>query len=403
MRLPALKYIVAFLLNCFFGGLFAQNQVIEQANKLIALQRYASAYEVLRGSDPNDQSPEIAIARTNLLLKYYIKTDKFHSFGLKDIAPNQNLQDFRNSNTSVRMFSYKPDSILNKLIRQNPTHYKLHYALGNFYYEVHLIYPDDKWTEPDSILVENIKSHYLTAYKNNEYDYWSLFGIGYTYMLEDDYDNGILYLEKSIQENPDYPLSYYNLAFAYLSKDQYDQAIKLGERAYELQQIPEFKAETAVLIGEAYRELKNPLKAYEYMLTAHKLYPTNYNALIPLLELELQLDKPEYLKRTETIFRLGPSNPIIYQDIMKAYSQNEKDNEFAGFLETKRNEYRNNLPVSANIHLYLAITQYEMDEWVASKLNFEKARSLFRNFYKTDHNVFKVIDSYTEAIKKKKK
>lgn len=403
MRLSAVKYVIALLLNCLLGGLFAQNQAIEQANKLIALQRYASAYEVLRGSDPNDQSPEVAIARANLLLKYYIRTDKFHSFGLKDIAPNQNLQDFRHANTPVKMLDYKPDSILHKLIRQNPTNYKLHYALGNFYYETHLVYPDDTWIQPDSVLLENIKNNYLTAYNNDEFDYWSLFGIGYTYMLEDDYDNGILYLEKSIHENPDYPLSYYNLAFAYLAKDQYNKAIKFGEKAYELQQIPEFKAETAVLIGEAYRELKNPQRAYEYMQTAHKLYPTDYNALIPLLELELELDKPDYIKRTENIFRLAPDNPIIYQDIMKAYSQNEKDNEFAVFLETKRNEYRNNLPVSANIHLYLAISQYEMDEWVAAKLNFEKARNLFRNFYKMDHNVFKVIDSYTEAIKKKKK
>ena len=38
---------------------------------------------------------------------------------------------------------------------------------------------------------------------------------------------------------------------------------------------------------------------------------------------------------------------------------------------------------------------------VDAKINFEKARSLFRNIFKSNHSVFKVIDSYTNAIRKK--
>lgn len=396
------KYVLFFLFIGLLGTLKGQNPAIEQANKLIAIQRYASAYEVLKGSDPNDQSPETAIARTNLLLNFYVKTDKFHAFGLKDIAPNQNLQDFRDGNVSVRMQPYKPDSILNKLVRQYPNNYKLHYALGNFYYEVYLLYSGDKWLLPDSVVTENIKSHYLKAYENGESDYWSLFGIGYTYLLEGDYDNGIVFLEKSIKENPEYPLSYYNLAYAHLTKEEYEKTIKLGEKAFELQFIPEFKAEAAVLLGTAYRGLKQQQKAYEQMLTAVKLYPSDYNALIPLLELELEMDKTaEYKRRTNEIFRLDPKNPIIYQDIMKAYSENEREKEYIAFLESKQSEYRSNLPASANIHFYLAVAQYENQEWVPAKINFEKSRSLFRNLYKSDHNIFKVINSYTEAIKKK--
>ena len=78
------------------------------------------------------------------------------------------------------MLTYKPDSILNKLIRQYPDNYKLYYALGNFYYEVHLVHPDDTWYKPDSVVVANIRENYLKAYNHGEFDYWSLFGIGYT-------------------------------------------------------------------------------------------------------------------------------------------------------------------------------------------------------------------------------
>lgn len=402
MKFSTLKYSFSFTL--LFCTLFttAQNTAVEQANQLIASQRYASAYELLRGSDPNDQSPEIAIARTNLLLNFYIRTDKFHSFGLKDIAPNQNLHEFRENNASVKMLTYKPDSILTKLIRQYPENYKLPYALGNFYYEVHLVYPDDAWYEPDSIVVAKIRDNYLTAYNHGEFDYWSLFGIGYSYLLDEDYDNAIPFLEQSILMNPDYSLSYYNLSYAYLSKEETQKALTLALKAYEMQVIPIFKAETSLLIAAIYKELKNNPKSYEYLLSANKLHPNDYNVLVPLLEMEMAMNNPDYQKRTNELFMLDPDNPIIFQDIMKAYSENEKDKEFVTFLETKRNEFKNSLPITANIHLYMAIAQYEQDEWVAAKINFEKARSLFRNFYKIDHNVFKVIDSYTDAIKKKK-
>lgn len=402
MKLSTLKYIFSFVL--LFCALFstAQNTAVEQANQLIATQRYASAYELLRGSDPNDQSPEIAIARTNLLLNFYIRTDKFHAFGIKDIAPNQNLHEFRENNASVKMLTYKPDSILTKLINQYPENYKLPYALGNFYYEVHLVYPDDAWYEPDSIVVSKIRDNYLTAYNHGEFDYWSLFGIGYSYLLDEDFDSAIPFLEQSILMNPDYPLSFYNLSYAYLSKEQSQKALTLALKAYDMQVIPIFKAETSLLVAAIYKEMKNNPKSYEYLLSANKLHPNDYNALVPLLEMEMAMNNPDYQKRTNELFMLDPDNPIIFQDIMKAYSENEKDKEFVTFLETKRNEFKNSLPITANIHLYMAIAQYELDEWVAAKINFEKARSLFRNFYKNDHNVFKVIDSYTDAIKKKK-
>lgn len=397
------KYIISFLLLFSTSLLSAQNAAIEKANQLIASQRYASAYEVLQGSDPNDQSPEIAIARINLLLNFYIRTDKFHAFGLKDIAPNQNLQEFRENNVPVKMLTYKPDSILNKLIRQYPDNYKLYYALGNFYYEVHLVHPDDTWYKPDSVVVANIRENYLKAYNHGEFDYWSLFGIGYTYLLDEHYNKAIQFLEHSVKLNPDYSLTYYNLAYAYFSKEHTQKALSLALKAYDMQSIPIFKAETALLVATIYKELKNNQRSYEYLLKANKLHPNDYNVLVPLLEMELLLDKPEYSKRANELFLLDPSNPIIYQNIMKAYCENERDKEFVGFLESKRNEFKNSLPITANINLYMAIAQYEQDEWVASKINFEKARSLFRNFYRSDHNVFKVINSYTDAIKKKKK
>ena len=292
---------IPLLVFCY-GVLTSQNPAIEQANKLIANKRYASAYEVLRGSDPNDQIPEIAIAKSNLLLNFYIKTDRFQSFGLKDIAPNQNLQDFRDNNANVKMLPYKPDSILSKLINQYPTNYQLNYALGNFYYEVHLIYSDDQWFSPDSVVIENIQQNYLKAYNQGEFDYWSMFGIGYTYLLGEEYDRAIPFLEKSVELNSDYPLSYHNLAFAYLEKNDYQKALNLAQKAFELQEIPEFKAETAIVMGAIYQKLKNENKALEFLQMANKMLKKNQFSEYPELYKEQEIMEKifqEYCKKNK--------------------------------------------------------------------------------------------------------
>lgn len=394
------RNILTFLFFSFFTISMAQNTAVEKANSLIAELKYASAYEYLNGSDPNDQDPDISISKINLLLNYYVKTELFQKFGLKDITPNLDLQDLRENNTTVKMFVYKPDSILNKLIRQYPQNYKLRKELGNFYYEVHLKYPES-WLLPDSVVVQNMKTNYEEAYKNNIYDYWSLFGIGYAHLLDEDYDEAIPILQKSIELNPNYPLSYYNLAYAYSNTEQYSKCLLFAKKAYDLQVIPEFKAEAARLIAMNYEDMKDDKKALEYYKIADKILPNDYSTLSPLLELEIKLDDSQYKKHTNQLFFLDPSNPVIFQDLLKAYSENEKEKEFIEFMESLKPQFKQNIPVMANILFHQAIAQYETEEWVAAKINFEKARSLFRNIFKSNHSVFKVIDSYTDVIKKK--
>ncbi len=395
-------FVVLFLINTIF--LFSQKEIVEEANRFIVMQRYASAYELLRQSDPNNENPDVVIAKTNLLLNFYVKTNKFQAFALKDIAPNQNLQDFRDNNSSVKLFPFQADSILNKLANQYPNNYKLLYALGNFYYEVHLEHTEnDDWILPDSVVVQKIQTNYMAAYDKGEFDFWSLFGIGYTYLIDDNYDEAIRFFEKSLKLNQDYSLTHYNLAYAHLKLKQPQKALLYAENAFIIQVIPSFKSETAVLLSTIHLELKNEEKALFFLREANKLTPKNYNVLLPLVELEVAMDVGDAIWDTNELFNLAPRNPIIYQDLLKIFSENEKEKDYAKFLESKKNDFKNDVLISANIFFYLAICQYEMNEWVSAKINFETARSKFRNIYPADHNVFKVINSYTEAIKKKKK
>ena len=402
MLKSSLYYIALAFSLCFSTTLFAQNAATSKADSMVLKHQYASAFEVLRGSDPNDQDPDIAISKVNILINYYIKTDSLQRFALKDLTPNQQLFEIRERKSTMPMFSYKPDSVLKKLINQYPKNYKLRKSLGNFYYEAHLLYPDG-WLEPDTVMIEQIKSNNLLAYQHKEFDSWSLFGIGYAYLMENDAEAAIPYLEHSIMLNPDYALSHYNLAYAFSGTEQYDKCLTSALRAYGMQRDPEFKAEAAHLVAMAYEALKDDNKALEYYRICDKLVPNDYNTILPMTLVDLQLNDPMYQKHPNDLFAFDPTNAAIYQAVMKAYAENEKEKEFIELMENFKQIYRPNVIVMANVHFHQAIAQYDIDEWVASKLNFEKARSLFRNVFNSSHSVFKVIDSYTNAIRKKKK
>ncbi|PIF02575.1 MAG: hypothetical protein CR965_00555 [Paludibacter sp.] len=378
----------------------SKNRAILEANDLIAQKKYFSAYEILDGSDPNNQSPEIAIAKTNLLLHYYISTDLHYKFGLKDLTPNESLSDYEQSNLENNI-EFHPDSILIKLFHQYPEEYSLLKTLGDYFYEIHLQYPNNEWFLNDSIVCKNVKTNYLSAFEYNVYDYLSLFRLGYMYLLEKNNQEAIKFLEKSIKLNSKYPLSYYNLAYAYFNLFDYNKALELASKSYEMQTNSFYKAEVARLLGIIYEKLNQKEEAYSYFLSANKLLPKDYHTLIPILRLGIILNKPEYKEITSEIFLLAPENPTVYKDIMNAYVDANKRNEFIEFLENEKYNYHTDNKVLANICFYTALELYEEHKWVKAKNNFEKARILFRQIYNENHNIFNVINSYTDVLRNK--
>lgn len=396
---------LCFTLVSYTQLILAQTKAIEYANDLIAQRKYASAYAYLNGADPNNQSPRIAIARVNLLLNFNIGTDFYEIFFLKDLAPNESIEDYENYDkfsTTLDRIDFSPDSILNKLAYQYPNNFQLRKTLGNFYYEVYLDYQGDNWIHSDSTLIKKIAENYLVAYQNDVYDYWSLFGLGYVSLLQQNYDKAITYLGKSIQLESNYALSYYDLAYAYYQKKDFKQALAMGKIAFEKQEIQVYKAEASRLLGLTYQQLGDKKEAYHHLSLAYELSPKDYLTLTSLLDMELALKKSNSKERTAEIFLLSPDNPSVYEDIMNAYSRVKELDKFVDFLEEQKAYYRMDDLVLSNIYLYTGIALYEQGKWIQSKINFEKARGLFGRIYEEQHNVFKVIDSYTDVIEKKK-
>lgn len=395
-----MKQITTLLLIFCFSMVYSQNESVGNVDALLSAGKYESAYKMLDKADPKNQQPDIVIAKTDLLLKYYVKSNMHQLFGLKDLNPIEDITRLREQNGSYSMIAFAPDSVLNKLIITNPANYKLRKALGNYYQDVYFNYPDS-WFIPDSVIVDKFRDNYLLAYKNGVFDYKSLYGLGYAYLTDEDYKSAILYFQKSIELKKDAPESYFNLASAYLNSDQPQLALPNAQKALEMYVEPEDKVDAARMTAQIYLELKQKNNAMNYFQKANDIQPNDYYTLMPLLGLELELDNANYKNLTADIFSLAPDNPVVYQDLLNAYKENEKESEFMSFLESQKMNYRNNTKIQAHICFYSGVAQYELNRWVDAKINFEKARNLFKNLFQPNHSIFKVIDSYTDAIKKK--
>lgn len=376
---------------------FAQSDVIENANKLIENKNYESAFNVLNDADPNNDNPEIVITKTDLFLTYFVSSIMHQLFALKDLETNEEISDIRGSNGDFSMFEFSPDSLLSRLIKKHPNNYKLHKSLGNFYHEIHLKYPK-QWLEPDSIVVERFSTNYKTAYEHGIYDYWSSYGIGYSFLIKQDYKNAIPYLEKSIELNDEFPSSHYNLAYAYLYLDMREKAIENAKMAMDLYDEPQFKADAAIMIAVTYSEMDQFEKSWGHYVLADKINSNDYYTIKPLLDLEVRLEKDSYKERTKEFFLLAPGNPTIFKDLMSIYWAYKKQVELIDFFDNQHKNFLQDNKVNGNLYFYKAKIQYDGEDYINAKLNFLKAEKILKNVFEPNHRVFQIIESYTKEI-----
>nr|WP_321485555.1 tetratricopeptide repeat protein [uncultured Draconibacterium sp.] len=388
-----MKLIFTFILILTFGFVFSQENELNESKKLIGEKKYDSAFIILDKLDPNNQNSEIVIEKTTILLDYFVTSMMHQMFALKDLEENENLMDIRGTEGTYSMYYFPPDSILNVLIEQNPNNFKLRKTLGYFYHEVNQKYGGN-WLEPDSIIFKRIIENYDLAYKNGISDYWSLYGIGYAYLNQNKIEESIPYFTKSIELNDTYPSSYYNLAYAYLSIDEREKAIENAKKALDLYEYADYKSDAANMIAIIYTELNDFQNALKYHQEANSITPNNYYVLKPLLALEVKTESKEYKNRTIEFFNIAPGNPTIYQNLEEIYWTNGKENDLLNFLESQKTKFDDDFKVLGNLNFYIARVYDGKKDIENAKLNFEKAREIFKKVYESNHAVFEIIDTY---------
>jgi len=137
---------------------------------------------------------------------------------------------------------------------------------------------------------------YTKVIENGCADYQSYYVLGYMEIANSKFLDGILYLKKSIELDSTYASSYYNLAYAYMSIERNDSALKYAKKSLNLYEDTIYKSDAASMIGSIYMSLKDEKNARYYYEISNKISPNNYYTLKPLLYLYPKSRKQKYGK-----------------------------------------------------------------------------------------------------------
>ena len=392
-----MKKIISLLL-CFAaltGYSQAQTDVLSAAQKLIDEKKYESAYVLLDKDDPNNEKPDVVLLKEDIVLNYFVSSMMHQAFALKDLKKNEDIMQYRGQTGSFSMFHFQVDSALIKLIALYPDNCKLYRGLAFYYNEVLNKYGG--WLGDEEELEQKIIDNCTKAIDGGCADYATYHNLGVVLLMQEKTQQSIPFLQKATELAPDQADAHYNLAYAYLFTDQHDNALRHAKLSLDLYQDKELKGDAARMVGQILTEQKDYRNALKYYEMADKLIPDNYYNLQPMLKLYLITDDKKATATAKRLFELAPEKTTVYQALEDAYGTAGKESALISFYKAQMSKYKSNSIVMGNLNFYLGNIYLDIDKATAKEY-FLKAKELFKQVFKSDHDVFGVIDEVLETL-----
>ncbi len=389
-----MRISVFLFLFLFSSGLFAQ-KCIRQADKLIGEKKYRSAWEVLDKADPQNLKPSIAIAKTNLLLKYFINTVMHQVFTLKDLQGKEKVEDFRGKNENGNLIKFDPEAVLDTLLAKNPKEYTLYEGLGNYYYETFIVFQEN-WVKKPETLVHLMEDNYKMAYDHGIKTCLVAYRIGFAELFLQKFKDAKKSFAEAIQICKNYPEAYYSMAYSCLQLNQNDSALNNANKAYEMFTDTFNKSDVNLLRGMIYSSKKDTAGALrEYRLAAN-MNPKNASMNLLLLKAELRYNAKDLSTVASAYFDIDPRAAETYSELINGYFQVNKSKEILTLLDQKSIQYQADPEISGNICFYRAYIYVVMDDKPKAKADLLKAKECFLKIFPPEHEMFGAIQ---EALK----
>ena len=391
------KIITTLLCIAALSGYSQSNaDVLSAAQKLIDEKKYESAYVLLNNDDPNNEKPDVVLLKEDIVLNYFVTSMMHQVFALKDLKKNEDIMQYRGQTGTFSMFPFQVDSILLKLIAKYPDNCKLYRGLAFYYNEVLNKYGG--WLGDEEELEQNILDNGTKAIDGGCADYATYHNMGVVLLMQEKTEQGIPYLQKATELDPEQADAHYNLAYAYLFANQHDSALRHVKISLDLYKDKELKGDAARMAGQILMEQEDYRNALKYYELSDKLIPDNYYTLKPMLSLYLVTEDKKASTTTKRIFELAPENPTVYQALEDAYTATLKVSELISFYKAQMPKYKSNYIVLGNLNFYLGNLYMDIDKSIAKEY-FLKAKEHFSHVFKNDHDVFGVIDEALETCK----
>jgi tetratricopeptide (TPR) repeat protein len=388
-----------FILLLFISSSLLGQRCIKQSNKLIAEKKYRSAWEVLDKADPKNQKPSIALAKTNLLLSYFINTVMHKVFTLKDIQSSQKVDDFRGKDENGNLIRFDPEEILDTLLKHNPTEYTLYEGLGNYYYETFILFQEN-WVKKPEELVKLIETNYQIASDHGIKTAKNTYRIGFAQLFLQRFKEARSSFSESIRLNPSFPDAYYSLAYSCLHLNENDSALRYAKQAYQLFTDTFNRSDVHLLLGLIYSAKKDSVSSLQEYRDAAFMNPKNQSMSQLLLKAALRYNAPDLHAIASNYFDMDPKGPDTYNQLINGYFQANKSKEIMSFMEEKLNQYSKDAEVSGSICFYRAYVYVILEEKVKARADLLKAKELFSRVYAPDNEMFSAIQDALKELDK---
>jgi len=372
-------------------GQVAAPAALAQAAKLEADKQYEAAYEVLDKADPKDQQPAIFLQKEKILLDYYLITLSFQGFGLKNLGPKETVQQLRGQEGQYSMHLVDIPKQLAQLQKRFPQDYRLHKALGDYYYRAVLCHCGER-DKTDEQLLKLVLDNYNQAHAHQVGDFMSYYAVGYAHLVQGESAPSVAPFEKSIALNPDYPTSHYNLAYALMQLKKPTEAIGQAQTALRLYTDPPLKADAAHMLGALYRQQQKPEEARKMWLQSLEIQPQRYASFRSLLELAVATHAPDATTWATRLYQLNPADDEMFSDIMDIYQTQNQWAEAEAFFSSQVPKAPAEPAAQGLLHFYLAILNMQLKRPQVARPHFLTAQTELRKVVKPDNEIFQAID-----------
>lgn len=363
--------------------------ILAETDNLIKQKKYETAFHHLGEKNEN----EYLIAKKIQICDDYFASSTMHqSFGFKDLAENETLNDARSNIENVPTIDFNPVKIVTDYETQNGTSAILEKSLGDYYVSVYNHY-SGSWLSPDEEIVADSYKYYQLAYDKDCYDVDSLSNFGYACLQEKQYSKAIEVFQKLIAY-ADSANSRYNLAIAYMNISDYKNALVQANKAAEAyNDNPDYKTDAYLLCADALTYDNNTDEAEAYAKRVFEYSADNYLAVDELIFINLTAKKyDEAATYADKLFSLAPNSPGATQMIFRRYYANNKD-ELEKFFIRNLATYQGQPAVLGNLYYYLAYFYYGTNNKDKSVENANLAKNNFIDAGLYADNTKEAVDS----------
>lgn len=368
-------------------------------DSLIEKGKYASAWSFLNKLY-EDSTSESTLKKANFCLKYFSHSHYHLKFYFADLAPNEKLSTLRQKEISTTEIEadFNPEKSLLNSLRKDENNAALHFALGEFYYDVVLTYRDT-WKKGTKETMALYYYHFMEAYNKNIKTDLSCYAISYFYQSRQTFAKAKKFLLEALQINPNFAAAHYNLAYSYNIEDSLELAISHAHKAFDNYDRKSLKSDAASMCGILYGDLKKHEDAINWLLIADAMSPGSVVVYEALLKSYLSLGKKEEAKLiTKNLYAYDWRTGRIFNSIENSYLELNQGAMLEKFLANEIQSEPVDKEYQGFTYMHLAQMYINLNEKDKASINLSNAKASFDICYDKDHAIYSVLEKLTWTI-----